>query len=430
MSMSSILRGAMVVAAALAITGCLPRTVQLPSVNLPGEGEGRLAYLAPDGNVFIANRAGTETVQVTEDAAVEGDADYRVYGIPVWSPDGEHLAFSVAAGSAGQNPTTNQLLIANRTGDEVREVYTSDTAIIFYSWSPSSTHLGVLDQAASGQTLAMRRVALEGGEAETLDTGNPFYWSWGVNGDSVLIHTGALNRRLSILQLGQGVRERQIDLELGVFKAPAVSPDGTRALVGLRTSETEQTLVLVDLASGATTNLLTYQNEATFAWSPDGRWVTVLDTDGGLGTLTMLEPQNPSAAITVADQAAAFFWSPDSKRLAYLALDTFVPEDSAVSGDTQAEAQEAPYLMIVDAGSSESEQVSLWIPSPRWINQILPYVGVYDQTMTIWSPDSRYLAVPMVVDDQGTTAITVIDPTAGFSRQMLAEGVIVSWSWK
>jgi hypothetical protein len=55
---------------------------------------------------------------------------------------------------------------------------------------------------------------------------------------------------------------------------------------------------------------------------------------------------------------------------------------------------------------------------------------VYDQTMTIWSPDSRYLAVPMVVDDQGTTAIAVLDPSAGFASEVLAEGVIVSWSWR
>lgn len=428
MSIRSILGLTFVVTAALALTGCLPRSVAMPSINLPGEGEGRLAYIAADGNVFIANRAGTEMIQVTEDAALQSGADYRVYGIPVWSPDGEHLAFSVAAGSTGQNPTTNLLLVANRAGDAVREVYASDTAIIFYSWAPNSTHLGVLDQAASGQTLAMRRVALGGGAAETLDTGNPFYWSWGVNGDSVLIHTGAVNPRLSVLQLGQGVQERQIDLELGIFKAPAVSPDGTRALVGLRTGDAEQTLVLVDLASGTTTNLLTYQNEATFAWSPDGRWVTVLDTEGGLGALTMLDPQNPGAAITVDDQAAAFFWSPDSTRLAYLALDPFVPQ--AGSEDTQAEAQQAPYLSIVEAGSSESQQVTLWIPTPRWINQILPYVGVYDQTMTIWSPDSRYLAVPMVVDDQGTTAIAVLDPSAGFASEVLAEGVIVSWSWR
>ena len=273
-------------AAALTTTACLPGTLNLPlpsiDVDRITNQNGMIAYLGDDGNIYIVNPLDTSTdarpIRVTDDARApssEGSDPYLMYGLPSWSPDGEHLAFSAVGGSGQTFPTTNQVVLVNRDGTEAHAAYDGDHWPVYYNWSPNSSQLGVLTQSAQGQTFALRRVGIEGDGGEAIDTGVPLFWAWSPDGGTMLVH--ASNTRLAALQLGSVVQERDLGLQLGAFQAPAISPDGHNALAATAVNATTQQLVRIDLASGDVQPLIEVGSEVSFTWSPDGGRVALVE---------------------------------------------------------------------------------------------------------------------------------------------------------
>src|SRR5687768_13992607 len=115
---------------ALLISSCLPRNVQVPQSPLLSTLErksGLIAYVGVDGNIFVADQAGGNLKQLTDDAKIpQSQSDpYLVYQYPTWSQDGNQLAF-IATSSENSTPKS-QLLVANIDNDNVSEVYSSES---------------------------------------------------------------------------------------------------------------------------------------------------------------------------------------------------------------------------------------------------------------------------------------------------------------
>lgn len=421
-------------AAALTTTACLPGTLNLPlpsiDVDRITNQNGMIAYLGDDGNIYIANPLDTSTdarpIRVTDDAkapASEGSDPYLMYGLPSWSPDGKYLAFSAVSGSGQTFPTTNQVVLVNRDGQEAHAAYDGEHWPIYYNWSPNSSQLGVLTQSAQGQTFALRRVGIEGDGGEAIDTGVPLFWAWSPDSGTMLVH--ASNTRLAALQLGSVVQERDLGLQLGAFQAPAISPDGLNALAAVALNATTQQLVRIDLGSGDVNPLIEVGSEVSFNWSPDGNRVALIarSTDNKYnfpaGPLTVLSSGNGAVETTVDEDVIAFFWAPNGKRLAYLAL--IDPKDGSAFPNIT--------LKLLDVGGWTPREIVAISPTNEFMSQIVPLFDQFSQSTTPWSPDSSSFVLT-IQESSSSTGVYQINLDGASGGRRIGSGPVAFWSSK
>src|SRR6185503_20115930 len=110
------------------------------------------------------------------------------------------------------------LYVAQKDGTGLTELFTSDTSVIYYDWAPNGQHVSFLS-STGGSGLALRWVAATGGEPELLDAGQPFYWSWSPDSQSMLVHVGDVDGRLSVLRFGEAVTEDGLDIHPTNFRS-------------------------------------------------------------------------------------------------------------------------------------------------------------------------------------------------------------------
>ena len=430
-------------AAALLLTACLPKGVRVPQNEFLAVVErksGLVAYQGADGNIYTVDQGGSKPTPVTTDADLKGD--YLVYDIPVWAPDSRSVAFVGYQGKAQQAPDSISLFVADKDGKNLTQAYSSTTDVIYYYWSPDSRRLSFISPAP-GSNLALKVVSPSGGEAETLDVGNPFYWAWAPNSQSVLIHAGAAPSRLSILQIADTVVEQGLEITPTTFKAPAYSPEGSRMLVAGETADGKPALLLADAAGGHLRPVAEYTGNIAFAWSPDGKRIAYIASDhpkvGQEGKLTIVDPAGKQKPVELKDDLAqAFFWSPDSAWLAYFSTEIVAAPTPESSGDSASGDQTVRWhLNVMDTKSGDARPVTTLQPTESFL-RVLPYFDQYHQSVTIWSPDSRNLVLSAyVVNGQAdmvngapVPGIWVVAASGNLEARFIAPGLVGFWSWK
>jgi Tol biopolymer transport system component len=391
---------------------------------------GHIAFLGEDGNVYIVDHNGDNQQQVTTNAiANENEDDYRVYTYPIWTRDGQSLAFGGIEGKQSEGaPSRNSLFTVRRDGTELIEAYQSDQFVIYYYWAPDGKRIGLLSQTPG--TLALKVVHTDGRAPQTLDTGAPLYWSWAPDSQSVLIHANGEDGRLAVLRLGDDVTEQSVNITPSAFKVPAYSPDGKQMLVAQKSAATTA-LVLAD-GNGDDARALAQVEAAdiAFVWSPDGQRVAYLAGDyipgfapALLSPLTVIDPSGQADPITTEENAYTFFWSPDGKSIAYFTLE-------AVEDPASGETRRISLLRVLEVSSGETYTVDQIFPSDRFL-QMVPYFDQYHQSLTIWSPDSQSLVVATLYDDTQKPGVFIYDATgAGAEPTFVSNGTFGVWSWK
>jgi len=121
----------------------------------------------------------------------------------------------------------------------------------------------------------------------------------------------------------------------------------------------------------------------------------------------------------------AFFWSPDSEKLAY-----FVPflTNQAADGSQTETQQLILQLNMLDIKTSESRELYTYQPTQQFAN-ILPYFDQYHQSATIWSPDNNNLVLSFLTSS-GSPGIAVVAASGQLEPRILAKGYVAFWSWK
>lgn len=431
---------AVLVGVSVFVSACLPSGFRLPQSDLLGAVErksGLIAYLGADGNVYVVDQSGADPTQVTTDATIEGQS-LHIYDVPTWSPDSQSIAFaSLTAQAETQTLDNAGLYVAQKDGAGLTELYLSDTSVIYYDWAPNGQHVTFLSNTG-GSGLALRRVAATGGEAELLDAGQPFYWNWSPDSQSMLVHVGSSDGRLSVLRFGEIVTEDGLDIEPTNFRSPAYSPDGKQMLVAGQTESGQAALLLADI-NGQNARVITeYDGLIAFAWSPNGKRIAYtigrLTDDGGLaGHLTVADPTGKGKPVELEDvKVYAFFWSPDSKSIAYFALhelpaptpapDSTIPENTGpriVWG-----------LSVMDAQKGATHEVMVPVYPPDKFTQYFPYFDQYHRSVTLWSPDSQNLVVTTYYANNSPPGIFVVAASGNLEPRYLADGWGAFWSWK
>jgi Tol biopolymer transport system component len=423
---------------ALLATACIPKGMRLPQSVLLGAlapKSGLIAYVGTDGNIYTIDQGGGKPTPVTNDAHLADE--YRLYGLPAWSPDGKSLVFAGYSGQGQADPTETGLFVAQKDGSGLSEIYSSANFLIYYFWSPDGQRLSFLSDTP-GQSLALKLISPTGGDAETLDVGQPYYWTWAPNSQALLVHVGdgsTSRARLSILQLDNPVTEHGLDIEPSLFKAPAFSPDGTQALVAGQV-DGQSKLLLMDDSGALRRTVADYEGNIAFAWSPDGKRFAYIASDQGsigvLGPIIVADAAGGEKTVTVqGDPAYAFFWSPDSRSLAYMSPHRVEPTATATpgAGTITSDGSDIVWsLSVASARNGDSRPVATFLPSDRFL-QLLPYFDQYHQSATIWSPDSQNLIVSAFNQD-GQPSLWVVAASGNLEPRFLTEGMVGVWSWK
>lgn len=427
---------------ALALAGCLPEGVRVPQSPLLRAFErkaGLIVYIGADGNVYTLNQAGEKKTQVTSDAVLTGGGTTRYYDFPVWSPDGERIAFVGVARSPSSEAIETKLYTARKDGRDLVEAYSSAEHFPFYLyWSPDGETVSFLATAAGGQNLVLQTVPAGGGEARMLDAGQPYYWSWAPSGDSMVVHVGGArasrpDARLAFLRINERIEEHGIDLKPTNFQAPAFSPDGEWLLFAAETDDGKNALMLADSAGQVDRVITAYDAEGSiaFAWSPNSQRLAYIASDrqrlGTLGRLTLVDLGSPEAATTLeAENVWAFFWAPDGEQLAYLVPEVVSAPTPEGGGDSSGEA--LLLRLSVTNAKGQSHRVADFFPTQDFVN-VLPYFDQYHRSTTIWSPDSQNLVLS-AYGAQGSPGIFIVGSSGGLEPRYLTDGILAFWSWR
>jgi TolB protein len=431
-------------AIAFSIIGCSLASIPFPKV-LPSsqpESTDLIAYMGSDGNIYTVDPSGESNLALTDDAQPVPDVDgaLRYYSDPSWSPDGKNLAFmEVEAGP--ETGTRFSVRVFAEEDASSRVLFSSpNRAPIYLYWSPDGLQLSFITSDSRGGPLALHLVPIDGSPGRVIDSGQPYYWSWSPTGRQIVVHVGGSSAdqpdvaRLSLISLEPEVTESLWDLAPLSFQAPAFSPDGDSVLLAAQSEAGGSGLLRVTADGQVDTVLSEDDAPIAFAWSPNGRTIATMSFDpsqpSDLGDLSFLqlEPTGDVRRVkTDVERAVAFFWSPDGNRLAY-----FVPVIPGTNGGGTNIAFQAQSvrlkLAIADPVDGSSRDVTTFSPTSDFL-RILPFFDQYLRSTTIWSPDSRWLAIP-AYEPADRATIFVVSADASVEPRPIAEGTLAFWSWK
>ncbi len=436
------------IVSALLLAACLPQNLQLPQMPqspllpLLERKSGLIAYVGIDGNVFVADQSGQNPTQLTKDALLpknQGDP-LLLYEYPTWSHDGRQLAF-LGINFDGQQ-IQSRVLVANMSSSSVNEVYKSNSERPdFLDWSPDNASLGLLATDPSGQNTILESIPAKGGQPTIFDAGSPYYWSWAPDGRTMIVHAGggtsSTPEHTSFLSIDtNNVTEQVLNSDHASFQAPAWSPDGSHIALA-RTSGQENQIVVTDAAGQNPKKIGTFTGKAAFAWSSDGTRLAYIDAQqpmdpGIVGTLHVADLKT-AKDIKEDGNLIAFFWAPNGQELAYFdlvqAANSSSSGGSSSGGSSQSSPQLALDLHVLDVNSGQEHKVTTFIPSQLFMS-ILPYFDQYQQAVTIWSPDSNNLVLSMVDQTSGEPGIAIVAASGNLQPRIMTPGFLAFWSWQ
>jgi TolB protein len=397
-------RAALIAMAAVAVA-CTSSVPEGPSGALPSLGAfpgpitgERLLVLMDDGSILTVGRDGGSGIRLRG----ADDLDFETRQ-PVWSPDGALVAW-VEIGTAA--PAASSTLVTSRPDGSSRREVVVDAGTFFLQWDPTSSRLAYLGSFRGAVGMGVADTGADGGPvATTLGRGQPFYLSWGPEGDQLLIHVGA--DTLGTLDLTGALEP--IEERPGVFHAPVWLDDG-RFVYAVHMGD-RQMLIVRD--GDRPRELVRFQGAIEFVVSPDGRRIAYrVDAGEGFGTVSVVGIDSARSR-TVSDlPTSAFHWSPDGRRLLLM-----IPEEGE---------DPTTHRWHVWEGEETNPVGTAFVPSPTYLRDYMPFFGQFAQTMTLWSPDGRSFAFPGLIGDRA--GIWVQDLDAEEAAFVLEGGSVVAWS--
>ena len=405
----------------------------------PPTGRGLIAYLGPDGNVYVFDPLTPQPIPITTDAQTELGEDNAIilYRYPAWSPDGRTLAFVTL--QAGTERDGAALLISepgSSAPTELKEIFFSEGETPFYLyWAPDSASLTFLASSARSPNLQFRQAFPDGAEARLLDTGQPYYWHWSPDAAQILVHVGGSlqdnpEAHLSLLQPAAG-QTRSLGPAPARFQAPAWAPDGESFLAVSGRAGAPDELVRFDRDGNPLDVLMEVEEQTLFTWSPDGSRIAVRPSTPSVvlfGPLLVLDAQTGEIAWqSVNDLILAYFWSPDGKRLAFFHLEGEEGFE-ALARPRRQDGAGLLTLSVLEIEGGQVRRLAQFEPTPDFL-EIVPFIDQYHHSLTIWSPDSAQL-VFTGVDEDGIDIIWLVPADGAEPPRRMFEGSLAIWSWR
>lgn len=427
----------------------------------------RIAYVDNNMDIQVVNPQGGQRVAITTDAA--GSSNHA-HLFPAWSLDSKHIAFISLSGDANQEE--GSLDVAPTSGGHLTTIYKSQSDLPFYAyWSPDNQRLAFLTQNDQNQTLMLASADGKGG-AQKLGDGSPLYWAWSPDGRTMLTHVGGTrsdspDAHISLI-FPQANQPPQDLSAPGSFMSPQFSPDGSAILYASSDGTGGDSLYRADSRGKNPQLIQSFSGQIAFAWSPDGNKIATLVTpaDAQLpnqGPITVSDGNGKHPKQVVKEDALAFYWSPDSKQLAYLTIASpdnklgcasceFLGKEilravsnagagaalsSQAFGARPIHGLGAPLgqsqtvslsWRVVDVPDGQPRTLAIFEPTDTFL-AVLPFFDQYSRSLTFWSPDSRSF-VYAKSENSTDGSVWVVDATAGSPPRRIADGTLAVWSWR
>ena len=158
--------------------------------------------------------------------------------------------------------------------------------------------------------------------AIALERGAPLYFSWGGNGDSLLVHS---RDEVKLLQRPFEPSRALLLANAAGFRTPALSLDGRKwAYSGGDASDSYISVGQSD-DPAVPRRILDTGPLVAFMWSPDGRTLAVADNPDPQGRifqrLRLVDADGSNLRTLAEEPLIAFYWAPNSERLAWVGVD-------------------------------------------------------------------------------------------------------------
>ena len=376
-----------------------PTATPRPTLQVPQGYAGKLALLGTDNALYIVRFDGSQPVVALGSATAPPSAtqDGEVIEWPTWSKDGSKLAALSLNIKSGQVDSTD-IVVTDGAGKNPVKVQEGDAAPpVFISWSPDGSLLSVLGHGSgSSSLLELHLLDTSKASAATkpadrkVAEGTSVYTGWSPDSQQLLIHTSTSTNTSALALLAAKDSQAQpaaLKVNPSLFRSPAFSADGSRRAFSVTNGSTKnEDIVLQDKDGNDAGKIDSGGTGATFNWSPvDTKLAFSVANASNQGlykgiSLLEVDPKAPASTPLTATQVvnedvAAFFWSPDGKKLAYITVN-----------DTGSML----IWKVYDLGTKKSTAITEWFPSENW-GQLISFFDQYAQSNSIWSPDSKAL---------------------------------------
>ena len=355
---------------------------------------------------------GHDRVLRVHDTLSPGDEDLAlsVPGLrcnwPVWSPDGERVAFSGYSGDetlgvyiTGYDNPGPGLIYSNEVG--TGEIARATPH--YCSWSPDGSRLAFVAQTSSGLSLFVwggdsrnsPRVAQDGG---------PMYFTW--SPDSSQIYTHSFLQHY-LIDVSEEALPQQFPGRGTQYMSPSWGREGDGIAFFLDGEHGKQRLVVINLKDSSARMLTEFYGLAAVAWRPGyaqlGMVKETIRNTGFYSGLWLVDYETREEVQLSDDPALAFYWSPDGSKAAYV---------------TQSDGAEGSLRFgVVEVESGELTYLSDFTPSQEQLIHFM-FFDQYAQSHPVWSPDSSAI---LVCGQPGYQLIRSELPTGESNRVMLLD---------
>jgi TolB protein len=355
-----------------------------------------------------------------------GGTDYEW---PTFSPDGTRIAYSSETHKPAED--SYAVWVYDLARSQATQIFESRIdRVVYMVWLPDGQHLSfLLGDPSRGLSLVLAEVK-ESTPVRIVTTGMPLYFDWSAAPGQVALHTLALNsdhtEQVSLMSLTPTTQNVIKVLSSGrtPFKTPAWSPDG-KHLAYIANNHAESNIIVADADATHPRSVVSLPvGENSLVWAPDSAhlaYATALTAqDPTYNGIKLVDIATANSKWLTKDDVAAFFFSPDSRHLAFIG----VPE-------------EKPYYTwsVVDVKTGAQKALGNFLATPDE-STAYRYFDQFAVSHTIWSPDSSafiYAGVRLTGSPDHALGYSPapsawIVPIDGSSPHQVADAVIAFFS--
>ena len=304
---------------------------------------------------------------------------------PVWSPDGEAVAFSGYAGAGhggemlgvyvtGYETPGPGLIYSNETGSGDIASATPH----YCSWSPDGARLAFVAQTGRGLTLFIWDKNSRGNPSVAQDDG-PMYFAWSPDSTEIYAHSFLEHYLIDVVNEGS---PQQFPGRGTQYMSPSWGREEDGIAFFLDGENGKQRLVVINLRDSSARMLTEFYGLAAVAWRPGfaqlGMVKETIRNTGFYSGLWLVDYQTREEVQLSDDPTLAFYWSPDGSKAAY------VTRSDGAEGSLR--------FGVVEVESGEVVYLPDFVPSQEQLIHFM-FFDQYAQSHPVWSPDSGSILV-------------------------------------